>query len=74
MRYPSGLAQCCGEFRPAFQCIGALTGLDLDILADNFATLSHRKAGDGIALGFDPQTALALLASPKLLPVGDAEP
>jgi len=37
--------------------------LDLDKLPDHLASLGGGKAGDGVALGFDPQAGLSLLVS-----------
>ena len=44
----------------AVDCVRALASLDFDKLAQDRHALGDGKAGDGVALGFDPQAALAM--------------
>ena len=60
---PAGLGERNGELRAALDRIGALAGFDLDELGDDIVTLGGGETGDGGALGIDPETRAALLAS-----------
>jgi hypothetical protein len=48
--------------RAAVQSVVSCAGLYLDKLVKHFQPLGSGEPGDGFLLGFDPQTALALLA------------
>ena len=58
-----GLGEGCGDLRAAFERVGTLAGFDLDEFADELVTLDGGEPGDGGALGVDPETGAALLAS-----------
>ncbi len=60
---PAGLGESGGELRAALDRVGALAGLDLDELADDLVTLGGCESGNRGALGIDPETRAALLAS-----------
>ena len=60
---PAGLGERDGELRAALDRVRALAGLDLDEFADDLVTLDIREPGDRVALGVDPETRAALLAS-----------
>ena len=75
----ASLRQRRGKLRPALQGVAALAGFDLHKFSDHLAALRGGKPGDGFALGFDAQAALALLAcrNPKVadnLPHGARSP
>ena len=60
---PAGLGQGGGELRAAVERVGALARLDLSEFGGDLETLSLGKAGDGGALGVEPEPRAALLAS-----------
>ena len=55
-------ASASASFGRRSKRVGSLAGLDLDELGEHLAPLGGGEPGDGLALGFDPQAALALLA------------
>src|SRR5271154_2337686 len=59
----AGLGERGGELRAALDRIRAFTGFDLDEFADDLVTLDGGEKGDCGALGIDPETRAALLAS-----------
>jgi hypothetical protein len=63
----------CGELRSAFQRVGALGRLGLDELGEDAAFFTFGEAGDGLALGLDPQalgTGSAKFIKASGLPIG----
>ena len=58
----AGTGQGLGQLRPAVQRIGAFAGFHLHHLGHHLAAFGGGKAGNGFALRFDAQAALALLA------------
>ena len=59
----AGLGGRGGELRTALDRIRAFAGFDLNELDDDLVTLGGGEPGDGRALGIDPETRAALLAS-----------
>ena len=51
-----------GEFGPAVERVGALAGLDLDMLGKEIDPLGRGEALDRVALCVDPETACGLAA------------
>ena len=58
----AGLGQCGGELRAAVERVRALARLDLSELGGDLEALGLGEAGDGGALGVEPEPRAALLA------------
>ncbi len=59
----AGLSKCLGQLGATLQRIRTLPRLDFHILGHNLAPLGRSEPGNGFALCFDAQAALALLGA-----------
>jgi hypothetical protein len=56
----AGRGRCLSQHRSAIECVGALAGLDLDVLGQDSQPFGLDKLGNCFALCLEAQTAFAL--------------